>query len=410
MARKPRLSLYLLATAQRDFLGNGLARFPALNEGPATERAGPNQDGGATVWVHVGASTSQRAAAALVRRLIAEHSDLRLICTSDEGAGRDLPGVHTAVRPSEASGQIREFLSKWSPKAALWLGEPVWPALANALHRAAIPAVLADVGVGRSGPFGTGPEHVVDLFQHVLARSVTDAEILRRSSRRPVRVEAAAPLREGPAPPRCNARDLEALTGENAGRPVWLAMGVLPEELDAVLAAHARAARLSHRLLLVLCPAEPERAGDLETRLRGEGWRVECRSRRDTPSATAQIFLADVEEEEALWFRFAPTSFLGTSLVPGRGGIDPAAPAALGSAILHGPFVGFHEETYHRLSAAGAALSVRSGDDLGLAVADLQSPERAAQMANAAWRVASDGAEITDRILTLLSEILDKAE
>ena len=96
--------------------------------------------------------------------------------------------------------------------------------------------------------------------------------------------------------------------------------------------------------------------------------------------------------------------------MPGRGGIDPAAPAALGSAILHGPFVGLPRGNVSSASAAGAALSVRSGEDLGLAVADLQSPERAAQMANAAWRVASDGAEITDRILTLLSDILDEAE
>ena len=48
-----------------------------------------------------------------------------------------------------------------------------------------------------------------------------------------------------------------------------------------------------------------------------------------------------------------------------------------------------------------------SATELGDALGDLLAPDRAARLAQAAWAVASEGAEVTDGILNRLRTIMD---
>ena len=79
----------------------------------------------------------------------------------------------------------------------------------------------------------------------------------------------------------------------------------------------------------------------------------------------------------------------------------------MGSAILYGPRSGTFRAAYGRLGAARAARMVGSGADLAFALGDLLSPDRAARQAQAAWTIASDGAEVTAGVLALIRDILD---
>jgi 3-deoxy-D-manno-octulosonic-acid transferase len=107
-----------------------------------------------------------------------------------------------------------------------------------------------------------------------------------------------------------------------------------------------------------------------------------------------------------LWYRVAPISLVGGSLQP-IGGHNPFEPAALGSAILHGPYVTNFVDIYQRLSEAGAARLVTGPDTLAEAVHELMNPDKAAAMAHAAWEVVSQGAEVTDRALDAIFDRLD---
>ena len=55
----------------------------------------------------------------------------------------------------------------------------------------------------------------------------------------------------------------------------------------------------------------------------------------------------------------------------------------------------------------GRPVAVASANDLGDALGDLLAPDRAARLAQAAWAVASDGAEVTEIILTRIRAIMD---
>ena len=58
---------------------------------------------------------------------------------------------------------------------------------------------------------------------------------------------------------------------------------------------------------------------------------VARRSRDEPLEPDTQVYLADTIGEMGLWYRLAPTSFMGHSLVEGLEGKNPYEAAALGS-------------------------------------------------------------------------------
>lgn len=111
--------------------------------------------------------------------------------------------------------------------------------------------------------------------------------------------------------------------------------------------------------------------------------------------------------ELGLWYRLAPVTFMGGTLVPGGSGRNPFEPAALGSAILHGPHPGPYPEAYALLAEARAARLVAGPDALAEAVTELIAPDRAALLAHNAWAASSGGAEVTDRVAGAVLAALD---
>jgi 3-deoxy-D-manno-octulosonic-acid transferase len=167
--------------------------------------------------------------------------------------------------------------------------------------------------------------------------------------------------------------------------------------------------RSNPRAILLLVPRHPERGADIAKLLESDGWTFAQRSTGALPDRDTQVYLADSLGELGLWYRLAPISFLGGSLVD-IGGHNPFEPAALGSAILYGPYVSNFTDIFDRLQAVDAARQVRDSESLARAVDELMNPERAAAMANAAWEVSSTGAAVTDRALNAILERLEQRE
>ena len=127
------------------------------------------------------------------------------------------------------------------------------------------------------------------------------------------------------------------------------------------------------------------------------------------PEDSTQVLVAEDPGDMGLFYRVAPVSFLGSSLVADHGGGDPFEAAALGSAVLYGPNVRRFLPAYSRLAATGAARIVNDAVALGTAVSRLIAPDQAATMAHAGWDVVSEGAAQTDRVTDLIIDALDGA-
>jgi 3-deoxy-D-manno-octulosonic-acid transferase len=194
------------------------------------------------------------------------------------------------------------------------------------------------------------------------------------------------------------------------GRHAWLAASVPPDEEAAVLAAHHAALAQSHRALLFLAPRGPDRIDPLAEAIEASGLVVARRSWDEDPTDEVQVMLTDGPTEMGLWYRLAPVTYLGGTL----SGDDTAArhpfePAALGSAIVHGPHTDRHATEWQQLGGAGAARQVADAEGLATAIAELSQPDLIATLASNAWTVSTGGADVTMRICAPVLDAIGKA-
>ncbi len=371
----------------------------------------PPRPAGPLVWLHAPSAEPARALLELARRLNDEDGVSVLLTCPDPLPDRD----HALVQPPppDTPVEARAFLDHWRPELAIFSEGELRPALLHEAVERNLPLMM--VG-GRSPCFirerdGWYPGLMRGLLAHfrtVLTVDDVSARAFRKAGATPSAVEVTGKLEEESAALPYLEAERDSLARQLATRPVWLAAALPESEEAAVIAAHRAALRLAHRLLLIVVPLDPARVEPLAQRMeKDEGWTVALRADEQEPDSETEVYIADSMNEFGLWYRLAPITYLGGSLA-GNGCIrDPLEPAALGSAILYGPRPGAYGATFGRLGAARAARAVGSATDLAEALGDLLSPDRAARLAQAAWAVASDGAEVTDRVMQMIRRIMD---
>lgn len=390
----------------------GLTLYNLANrrdQGPGPDR--PGRPAGRLVWLHAPGSDTLRAMLKLAGRLW-EEDGVHVLLTSPADPGPH-KGLIRQPPPLDTPAEAKSFLSHWAPELAIFAEGEIRPALLAEATQRKLPMMI--VG-GREPHFprdrdGWYPGLMRSLLPqigHVLTVDEPAARAFRKAGAPPSQVEIAGRLEEESAALPCLEAEREALARLLATRPVWLAAALPEMEETSIIAAHRAALRMAHRLLLIIVPQDPARAEPLARRLEAEeGWTVALRSAEQEPDPEVEVFVADSASEYGLWYRLAPITFLGGSLLGNGCARDPLEPAALGSAILHGPRPGAYGALFGRLGAARAARAVSSGADLGEAVGDLLSPDRTARLAQAAWTVASDGAEVTEKVMALVRRIMD---
>lgn len=327
------------------------------------------------------------------------------------------PGICFSTPPAETAKDCAAFISHWKPIIGFWAGGALAPVLIHAAAQAHVPMVLLNA-TENIKPEGAGffqskaINQSLRSFRMVFANNFVAGGICVRLGVAERAVEVSGPLSEGSVILPADDNDLDKLSQSLRGREIWFASNVPDAELDHVLAAHDALRGTNRRLLLVLNPADPSQSETLAIALADKGWRAAIRSKADELKGQTQIYLADKPDELGLWYRLAPISYLGGTLVDGERGKDPLEAAALGSAIVHGPRTGIHKDVFSQLHSANppAATQIVTPDNLARAVAELLSPDVAAAQANSAWELVSRGAELTDRLMELIQEAFEIAE
>ncbi|WP_170763425.1 3-deoxy-D-manno-octulosonic acid transferase [Ruegeria lacuscaerulensis] len=371
---------------------------------------------GELLWVHICSQDRLRAVKGFCRRLQLVRPDLSVLLTAPPEANlsRWDRGEYLLVNlPSEQTGAARAFLDHWRPDAGLWVGGGLMPNIITRAEERGIPLILieaeVDIKVVRGG--GWLPDitrYTFDCFKAILTTTAETARQVRRLGIASVKVKESPPLHVSPNPRPWPEDELIETNHALAGRPVWLAARVQAKEFISVLSAHRQAMRMLPRLALVLHVADIAEADPLHRRL--ETMDLRC-SNWDTSGQiedTTQVILSAIPEDLGLWHRVSPVTFMGSSLERGAGSHDPLVATALGSAVIHGPFVHLHQQVYDQLDRAGAAREVRSATELGDAVVELLAPDRGADMALAGWEIVSEGAPQADQLIELVLDYLDQ--
>ncbi|MFK7834603.1 MAG: 3-deoxy-D-manno-octulosonic acid transferase [Sulfitobacter sp.] len=399
----------------------GLAAYRALARRGTAPQDAPDapRPEGELIWIHAGEVSNLLAVHNLAGRLVASRPELHVLITLPETT--DIG--KTAVQPQEAHviqiplprehpTAVNAFLDHWKPDAGIWVWGGLRPNLILEAQERGISMMLIDAestgfDKGRSRWLPDVTRRLLTVFSHVFARSAAGHKRLVQMGLSARHVRQTSPLLAGGRVLPYIDSDLTELANALGGRPTWLATHVLPQEITTVLNAHMRASRLSHRLLLILQPASAEDAATASAQASALGLSVASWAAGQYPDEITQVLVSDDISDCGLFFRVAPVSFLGSTLLQSDGGCDPMDAAALGSAILYGPKVRHFMQSYSRLAAAGAARIVNDADALGAAVSSLIAPDHAAAMAHAGWDVISEGAELTDRVTEIIHDTLD---
>jgi 3-deoxy-D-manno-octulosonic-acid transferase len=396
-----------------------LAALRALRRGglAPVPPSGPPRPQGTVVWAHADDPARIGPLVALADHMAADGDSFHLLVTAPDMPANTPSGLRATLLPAppDQGMAVAAFLDHWRPDMLIWSGGHFRPLLLSAaLESPTLSArLLVDAAASALSADGLtwlpgAARAFAGSFDHAFALDSAAAQRLRRLGLSPDRIEVTGALDSLPQVLACNDRERRDLAQTLAGRPVWLAAGIVPSELAAVVAAHRHAIRGAHRLLLIIVPRHADDLPAMTAALRDTGLALAIRSEGAEPSDAAQVYLADSMAELGLWYRLAPVTFAGSTL-PGSGGGSrpPFEVAALGSALIHGPETQPHATAYQRLGRAGAARTVRGPTDLGQTVETLLAPDRAAAMAHAAWEVTTDGVDVANRLADRIRAALD---
>lgn len=373
---------------------------------------------GELIWGHATDATRAAALCQIVERLSHVRPGAKLLLTTApdvELSDPRKPGGMHQVLSSDTVVAADNFLDHWAPDICLWTGGDLRPALLHHADARGIPLFLLDAEEDQLTHsswrwFPDLPRSLMDMFAQIHVQNEDTARALRRIGVSDADIIVTSTLRPEAVPMPYDEREREDMANTLRGHPLWLAANLHVDELDIVLEARRVISRLSHRSVLVIVPNEPADFDTMRARIAQMDIPYVTWPDGQMPQDTTQIILADSRDDLGLWYRLAPISFLGQSLYPGMEGCNPNEAAVHGTAILYGPNIRRYMSEYSRFAEARAARIIRNAETLAAAVQSLIAPDQAATMVHAAWDVASQGAEVTDRILDLLQDTLDLVE
>jgi 3-deoxy-D-manno-octulosonic-acid transferase len=320
----------------------------------------PRPDG-PLIWLHAVGLGEVLALRGLIAAL-AEGSDAQFLVTSTTRASAEVLAANLPPRtrhqflPLDAPAYLRRFLDHWQPSLSVWAEQDLWPGAVAAASAGGIPLALinarmnADAYARRRRWRGLYAD-LLARFALVTAQDEATARHLAALGAGSVRV---SPSLKAAAP--ALAADPDALAGARAvlvGRKPVLLASSHPED-EAVLLT---ALRTTYPLPAVLiAPRDPHRGAEIAARAAEHGLTATLRSKGQGP--TADIWIVDTFGEMGLWYRLCPVTILGGTYGATEGH-NPWEPAALGSAILHGPRIANFAADFAALHQAGAAIPVQ---------------------------------------------------
>jgi 3-deoxy-D-manno-octulosonic-acid transferase len=394
-----------------------------------TERLGVGRALSApSIWLHAVSLGEMSAAAPLARALRSRFPDVPLVVTTATPAGRARAAAlfegaaDIRFLPFDTPGSVRRFLARTRPRAGIIMETELWPNLLRECERRGIPVLLASArlslrSVSRYRRFGSLFAGVFGTNLLVAAQSAEDAERFKSIGAPAERTLVVGNVKFDLEVDAGTVEAGRALRVALAGtRPVWIAGSTHAGEEEQLLDAHALLLESIPNAVLLLAPRHRDRFAAVAELLARRGVRFARRSgiisgeeAPPLPSDTP-VLLVDTVGELVTLYASADAAFVGGSLV-GVGGHNLLEPAALGLPVLTGPSHFNGREIAQLLLARGAALEVKSAQDLAATLKRLLTqPATLEQMGLIGKQIVAANRGSVARLLSLIEPWLPAAE
>ena len=387
------------------------------NERYARYRDAPAADPDGYLWVHAVSMGEVNAAAPLINALLRDHPQRRVLVTTITPTGSERVAALWGERvahvylPYDLTGAVARFLRHFRPRIALIVETELWPNLLFACRDHGVHAYLVNARLSERSLRGYRAlrplvGRALRTMRAIAAQSDADAARFLRLGAEPAQVAVCGNLKfdtRVDAGIETFAREFRARI---AGRPVWIAASTHPDEEALVLAIDRHLRGRWPDLLMLWAPRHPERFRPATQLAIDTGLQVATRKLTQLPDADDAVFVIDTLGELMGFYACADVAFVGGSLQP-VGGHNLLEPAAVGTAIVTGPYLHNFSDIAEQLRHADA---VRIVQDAAAAAAQIESlladPAERARMAAAGRALVEQGRGALRRTIELVEDSL----
>ena len=323
---------------------------------------------GKLIWVH-GASVGEcLSTLPLIEKLV--QSGVQVVVTSGTVTSAQLMekrlpkgAFHQFIPvdlPTYAAGCIKHF----HPDAGLFIESDFWPNILRAAHKANVPLILlngriSDRSFARWQKAIWFIRAMLSLF--VLAFGQTQEDARRLAVLGAKNTVCVGNLKFAALPPPVKEQDLTAALESIGRRPVWVAGSTHDDEEVQAAQVHLQLKKTYPELLTIIVPRHPNRAQDIETKIKELGLSVHLRSRQE--DMNSDVYIGDTIGEMGLFYQLSPLIFVGGSLVP-FGGQNMLEPMKFGACTFVGPYAFNFKEIVARADQEKALILVKDKEDL----------------------------------------------
>ncbi|OHV09011.1 3-deoxy-D-manno-octulosonic acid transferase [Kushneria phosphatilytica] len=356
----------------------------SLPERSRRERLGhiPDYREERVLWVHAASVGEVTTARSLIRSLIDDYPEHRVVVTTMTATGArqlvtlfaDLVTHH--FLPLDFPGAAHRFIERLQPELGLIVDTELWPNLIHAASDAGTPLAVVN---GRITPkafrryrrFDALMRESLSRLVWVGAKSGEDAKRFRTLGVEARNLTVTGALKFDLDIDETRLGAGEALRASWGDRPVWIAASTHDGEEQAILEAHRQVLSQLPDALLILVPRHPQRFDTVYETCLAEAMTTVRRSRQEGVRPETQVYLGDTMGELMLLYACADMAFVGGSWLEDVGGHNLLEPAALGVPVLSGPCLESLREVADALVVEEARREVADGHALGRVLLEL---------------------------------------
>jgi len=364
---------------------------------------------GVLIWLHAVSVGETRAAEPLVKALRIAYPNHRILLTHMTPTGRETSeqvfgsSVLRCYLPYDLPFAVAAFLRHFRPTLGALLETELWPNLIHCCHTRDVPLFLVNARLSERSTRGYG--RVGSLTRDALralagigAQTEADAARLRTLGAHVITVTGNLKFDRGPS-----SQDLELgatfRTWIGGQRTVFVAASTREGEESLILDA-TQSAPID--LLTIVVPRHPQRFDEVAKQLERRGIAYQRRSAATAIDPATRVWLGDSMGELFAYYAASDIAFVGGSLLP-LGGQNLLEACAVGRPVLIGPHSFNFAEATRLAVAAGAAIEVADGSELGSTIGELLSdPARRLRMGEAGIALMREHQGATQRTLALL--------
>jgi 3-deoxy-D-manno-octulosonic-acid transferase len=370
------------------------------------------------IWIHAVSVGEVAAAEPLIRSLLAQAPDLKILLTTMTPTGSDRARALTGDRlehcyiPYDLPFLLAPFIRRLAPELLLLMETELWPNLLYCCARQNVKVMLANGRLSEKSARGYGrlpglSRNMLQRIDCIAAQSADDAARFERLGADASKISVSGSLKFNVSIAAVDNNYIIPLNSlKGSGRPVLIAASTREGEEEKVLTAYTRMLQRIPELVLLLVPRHPERFEEVARMLKEREFHYALRSSNREFSKDRQVLLGDSMGEMSNYYDCATLAFVGGSLVD-TGCQNVLEPAARGIAVLTGPSQFNFATICRQLEQSGALITVRDESMLAECCIDLLQDEcRRLTMGAAGKALVAENQQALPRHLALLQELL----